>query len=31
MTQSKCECDSLDDDLIADGWTCYVCYENDNE
>lgn len=22
-----CTCDDLDDDLIADGYTCYTCYE----
>jgi hypothetical protein len=26
---TTCECDTLDDDLIADGWTCYTCYETD--
>lgn len=26
-----CACDQLDDDLMAEGWTCYACYEADNE
>jgi hypothetical protein len=26
-----CTCDQLDDDLMAEGWTCYACYEADNE
>ena len=26
---TTCNCESLDDDLIADGWTCYTCYENE--
>ena len=26
-----CTCDQLDDDLKAEGWTCYACYEGDNE
>lgn len=24
---NTCQCQSLDDDLIADGYTCYNCYE----
>ena len=30
MTKS-CQCSELDDDLIEDGWTCYNCYDQDNE
>jgi hypothetical protein len=26
-----CTCDQLDDDLKEEGWTCYACYEADNE
>lgn len=25
-----CQCLNLDDDLIAEGWTCYNCYENNS-
>ena len=28
---TNCNCANLDDDLIADGWTCYYCYESDGE
>jgi hypothetical protein len=27
----NCQCDSLDDDLIESGWTCYNCYEQGND
>ena len=30
MTKN-CQCDELDDDLKVDGWTCYNCYDQDNE
>ena len=30
MTKN-CQCDELDDDLKAEGWTCYNCYDQDNE
>jgi hypothetical protein len=26
-----CTCNELDDDLKDEGWTCYACYEGDNE
>ena len=26
-----CACNELDDDLKDEGWTCYACYEGDNE
>ena len=26
-----CTCEQLDDDLKDEGWTCYTCYEADNE
>ena len=26
-----CACDQLEDYLIAEGWTCYACYEADYE
>jgi hypothetical protein len=26
-----CTCDQLDDDVKDEGWTCYACYEGDNE
>jgi hypothetical protein len=26
-----CTCSELDDDLKAEGWSCYPCYEADNE
>lgn len=28
----ECNCDNLDDDLIAEGWTCHNChtYRKDN-
>jgi hypothetical protein len=26
-----CQCSQLDDDLQSEGWTCYKCYEEDNE
>ena len=25
-----CHCLNLDDDLIAEGWTCYNCYEKNS-
>jgi predicted DNA-binding transcriptional regulator len=28
MQVLNCNCDLLDDELIDEGWTCYVCYEN---
>lgn len=32
MTNTECNCDQLDDDLIEEGWTCYNChvYRRDN-
>ncbi len=30
MTKN-CQCAELDDDLKAEGWTCYNCYDQDNE
>jgi|APCry1669188970_1035186.scaffolds.fasta_scaffold153433_2 hypothetical protein len=27
----SCTCNELDDDLKDEGWTCYACYEGDNE
>ena len=27
----SCTCNELDDDLKDEGWTCYACYEADNE
>jgi hypothetical protein len=27
----NCKCLELDDDLIQQGYTCYNCYEEDNE
>jgi hypothetical protein len=24
---NACDCATLDDDLIEEGWTCYKCYE----
>jgi hypothetical protein len=27
----NCQCELLDDDLTMSGWTCYNCYEQDNE
>lgn len=27
----NCQCLELDDDLIKEGWTCYNCYDQDNE
>jgi hypothetical protein len=26
-----CTCNQLDDELKDEGWTCYACYEADNE
>jgi hypothetical protein len=26
-----CTCNELEDDLKSEGWTCYTCYEDDNE
>ena len=26
-----CTCDQLDDEFKDEGWTCYACYEADNE
>ena len=26
-----CTCNELDDDLKDEGWTCYACYEDDDE
>ena len=26
-----CTCNELEDDIKSEGWTCYACYEADNE
>ena len=26
-----CTCNELEDELKNQGWTCYACYEDDNE
>jgi hypothetical protein len=31
QVMTNCQCDNLDDDLKAEGWTCYPCYESDGE
>ena len=31
MSVVVCECEGLDDDLLEQGYTCYVCYERDAE